>query len=99
MSEPRHRVDSSWSVSSLSSSTLLIVFAFGFVFAVGGVSSRVMQSYHGLHHSAYVTQIANGIVAPSNPSSTASTPLWSLRRNPNVLRSALAFPVGKTEDR
>ncbi len=45
------------------------VFSFALVFAVGGVSSRTTQSFHGLHHSAYVVQIANGIVPPTNPSS------------------------------
>lgn len=47
----------------------LVTFSFAFVFAVGGASSRVMQSYHGLHHSAYVYQIVQGIVPPTNPSS------------------------------
>ena len=48
---------------------LLIATAWVFVFGVGGASSRVMQSYHGLHHSAYVYQIANGLIPPTNPSS------------------------------
>ena len=54
---------------SLLAPTLLVVFAWAFVFSVGGASSRVMQSYHGLHHSAYVYQIANGLTPPTNPSS------------------------------
>lgn len=48
---------------------LLVGFAFGWVYGVGGASTRIMQSYHGLHHAAYVTQIANGIIPPTNPSS------------------------------
>lgn len=48
---------------------VLVTFSFAFVYAVGGASSRVMQSYHGLHHSAYVYQIVQGIVPPTNPSS------------------------------
>jgi hypothetical protein len=39
------------------------------VFAVGGASSRIAQSFHGLNHSAYIYQIHNGIVPPTNPSS------------------------------
>ena len=48
---------------------LLVAFAFAWVYGVGGASTRIMQSYHGLHHAAYVTQIAEGIVPPTNPSS------------------------------
>jgi hypothetical protein len=39
------------------------------VLATAGSSSRMTQSIHGLHHSAYAYQIANGIVPPTNPSS------------------------------
>lgn len=61
--QPNHR--------STLSIAFLVTFSFAFVFAIGGATSRVMQSYHGLHHSAYVYQIAEGIVPPTNPSSLA----------------------------
>ena len=48
---------------------VLVAFATGYVFFVGGASGRIMQSFHGLHHSAYVYQIVHGIVPPTNPSS------------------------------
>ncbi len=51
---------------------LLVAFAFAWVYGVGGASTRIMQSYHGFHHAAYVTQIANGIVPPTNPSSAGA---------------------------
>ncbi len=47
----------------------LVAFSVGFVVSVGGASSRIMQSFHGLHHSAYVYQIVQGIIPPTNPSS------------------------------
>jgi len=56
-------------ISELLAPLLLVGFAFAWVYGVGGASTRIMQSYHGLHHAAYVVQIANGIVPPTNPSS------------------------------
>jgi hypothetical protein len=46
-----------------------MAFGIAYVLFIGGASSRVMQSFHGLHHSAYVYQIVNGIIPPTNPSS------------------------------
>lgn len=47
----------------------LVAFGVGYVFIIGGASGRIMQSFHGLHHSAYVYQILQGIIPPTNPSS------------------------------
>lgn len=55
--------------SELIAPLVLVGLAFAWVYGVGGASTRIMQSYHGLHHAAYVTQIANGFVPPENPSS------------------------------
>ena len=40
-----------------------------FLLLTAGHSSRLTQSFHGLYHAAYVSQLANGIVPPTNPSS------------------------------
>ncbi|MCP5039679.1 MAG: hypothetical protein GY944_01540 [bacterium] len=56
-------------LSDLLAPLVLVVFAFGWVYGVGGASTRIMQSYHGLHHAAYVVQLTNGIIPPTNPSS------------------------------
>ncbi len=58
--------------SDLVAPLILVGFAFWWVYGVGGASTRIMQSYHGFHHAAYVTQIANGIVPPTNPSSAGA---------------------------
>jgi hypothetical protein len=47
------------------------IFSFGLVFAIGGLSSRTTQSFHGLHHSAYIVQVAKGLIPPTNPLSIA----------------------------
>jgi len=44
------------------------------VLGVRGTSARLDQSYHGLHHTAYVVQIGEGIVPPTNPSSLGGDP-------------------------
>jgi hypothetical protein len=51
---------------------VLLLYALFSMFLIGGVagsSSRIAQSYHGLHHAAYVYQLTEGIVPPTNPSS------------------------------
>ena len=68
-----------WNSSSMSESTrslrtvlaplALVAFGVGYVFIIGGASGRIMQSFHGMHHSAYVYQILQGIIPPTNPSS------------------------------
>ncbi len=57
------------SFGSILSLLALVMFSVAFVFSIGGASSRVMQSFHGLHHGAYVYQVALGTIAPTNPSS------------------------------
>ncbi|MDP6980959.1 MAG: hypothetical protein QF570_20555 [Myxococcota bacterium] len=58
--------------SDLVAPLILVGIAFVWVYGVGGASTRIMQSYHGFHHAAYVTQVANGIVPPTNPSSAGA---------------------------
>jgi len=46
-----------------------ILFFSGFLYCYWIItqSSRVLQSYHGLYHSATIYQIVNGLIPPTNP--------------------------------
>lgn len=47
----------------------IAIFGVGYVLFIMGASSRRTQGFHGLFHSAYVYQIVNGIIPPTNPDS------------------------------
>lgn len=46
---------------------IFIIFSFWLVYTTAGKTSRCTQSVHGLFHTAYVYQILNGIIPPTNP--------------------------------
>ncbi len=48
---------------------LLSIFSFCYVYGIAGFSSRRTQGFHGLQHSAYVYQLVNGIIPPTNSNS------------------------------
>ena len=48
---------------------VLLLISGVFLLLTTGYSTRLTQSFHGLYHAAYATQLANGIVPPTNPSS------------------------------
>jgi len=43
------------------------IFSVWLVYSTAGKTSGCTQSVHGLYHSAYVYQIANGVIPPTNP--------------------------------
>lgn len=47
----------------------LLVLSGIFLLLTAGPNTRLTQSFHGLYHASYVSQLANGIVPPTNPSS------------------------------
>ena len=51
---------------------LFIIIAF-YCFCIGSYSSSTLMSCHGLYHSAYVYQIMNGIIPPTNPQCAGAT--------------------------
>jgi hypothetical protein len=56
----------------------LVLSLFAYCYSISTISSRMMQSYHGLYHSAYIYQVFNGIVPPTNPQviGEASSRYW-----------------------
>ncbi len=60
LASPNRRLD--WTVLFA-----LLLLGFAYSFWVSTISTRMLQSYHGLHHAAQVYQVLNGIVPPTNP--------------------------------
>ena len=74
----------------------LLAFSGFFIFQTAGHSTRLTQSFHGLYHAAYTSQLANGIVPPTNPSSLGMPAnfYWAWHGLLALLSRALGIPVG-----